>query len=794
MKQRSLFLCISLLVALSLLADDPAYRVTNSTLSASGAGPAISLVGLALDYHRLAFYPVGTISSCSVKLEQSVNGVSGWTDLIAATTCTTAGISSLANAIPQYVRVNATFSGGGTLRLAVLNYRGNPETTGGGGSGGTVDQGTPGASAWLVDGSGVTQPVSASSLPLPSGAATESTLSGIKTGTDKIPASPATDRSTAAAPFSARLSDGSAFYKATTPSDTQPISAASLPLPTGAALDATISTMSGKLPAALDGSGFLKTHEQGTSAVSAASLPLPSGASTAAKQPALGTAGAASSDVITVQGIASMTPILIDGTAGTQPVSAAALPLPSGAATSAKQPALGTAGSASADVVTVQGVASMTALKVDGSASTQPVSGTVAATESGTWTVQPGNTANTTAWKVDGSAVTQPVSGTVTANAGTNLNTSALALESGGNLATVASTVRAEDSISADADKGLTVFAVRKATPANTSGTDGDYEALQISAGRLWTSTTIDAALPSGSNVIGHTIADSGSTTAVTGNVTVIQGTGTNLHTVSDSGTITTVSTVTNLSQLGGVAVAMNTGTRSTGTQRVTIATDDVVPASQSGTWTVQPGNTANTTAWLTKLDQTTTNNDVDVASIVPGTGATNQGKAEDAAHTTGDVGIAELWVRKDNATQNTNADSDYTNPSADAYGAIFARSDHPNRIRCTVNASTATILTAMGGSCATPGAGLSLYITDIHFSTSAAAGTAADSFPTLKYGTGGTCGSGTVIFWGALTGANTTVVDDLTTPIKIPANNEVCFMMSTAGTKNVVLTGYIAP
>ena len=39
---------------------------------------------------------------------------------------------------------------------------------------------------------------------------------------------------------------------------------------------------------------------------------------------------------------------------------------------------------------------------------------------------------------VDGSGVTQPVSGTVTANAGTNLNTSALALEAGGNLATIA--------------------------------------------------------------------------------------------------------------------------------------------------------------------------------------------------------------------------------------------------------------------------------------------------------------------------------------------------------------------
>jgi hypothetical protein len=158
----------------------------------------------------------------------------------------------------------------------------------------------------------------------------------------------------------------------------------------------------------------------GTFAISAATLPLPSGASTSAKQPALGTAGTASSDVLTVQGIASMTALKVDGSAVTQPVSgtvavtgtfwqatqpvsgtvtanagtgtfaisAAALPLPSGAATSAKQPALGTAGSASSDVLTVQGVASMTALKVDGSAVTQPVSGTVTANAgSGTFAI-----------------------------------------------------------------------------------------------------------------------------------------------------------------------------------------------------------------------------------------------------------------------------------------------------------------------------------------------------------------------------------------------------------------------
>lgn len=42
--------------------------------------------------------------------------------------------------------------------------------------------------------------------------------------------------------------------------------------------------------------------------------------------------------------------------------------------------------------------------------------------------------------------------------------------------------------------------------------------------------------------------------------------------------TVTTVSTVTNLSQLGGTAISMNSGTRDAGTQRITIATNDVVP------------------------------------------------------------------------------------------------------------------------------------------------------------------------------------------------------------------------
>lgn len=80
----------------------------------------------------------------------------------------------------------------------------------------------------------------------------------------------------------------------------------------------------------------------GTTAVSASALPLPAGAATAAKQPAIGTAGSASVDVLTVQGRASMTPLLVDPSGVTSPVSAASLPLPAGASTSANQTTINT--------------------------------------------------------------------------------------------------------------------------------------------------------------------------------------------------------------------------------------------------------------------------------------------------------------------------------------------------------------------------------------------------------------------------------------------------------------------
>lgn len=63
--------------------------------------------------------------------------------------------------------------------------------------------------------------------------------------------------------------------------------------------------------------------------------------------------------------------------------------------------------------------------------------------------------------------------------------------------------VLAEDAAHSSGDPGVQILAVRKGTPANVSNTDGDYEPLQVSAGRLWTSAVIDTALPAGSNTIG---------------------------------------------------------------------------------------------------------------------------------------------------------------------------------------------------------------------------------------------------------------------------------------------------
>lgn len=105
---------------------------------------------------------------------------------------------------------------------------------------------------------------------------------------------------------------------------------------------------------------------------------------------------------------------------------------------------VGTAGTGSAAVLTVQGNASGTAIPV--SMASVP---SHAVTNAGTFAVQ-----------VDGSAL------------------SALQL--------IDNIVQTEDTASASGDSGVVTLAKRADAPATTSGTDGDYEPLQVSGGLLW--------------------------------------------------------------------------------------------------------------------------------------------------------------------------------------------------------------------------------------------------------------------------------------------------------------------
>lgn len=58
--------------------------------------------------------------------------------------------------------------------------------------------------------------------------------------------------------------------------------------------------------------------------------------------------------------------------------------------------------------------------------------------------------------------------------------------------------------------------------------------------------------------------------------------------------------------------------------------------------------------------------------SVVPGTGATNLGKAEDAAHSSGDTGMFSLGVRNDTLADTTNTTGDYSQLSTDIKGRVM--------------------------------------------------------------------------------------------------------------------------
>jgi len=102
---------------------------------------------------------------------------------------------------------------------------------------------------------------------------------------------------------------------------------------------------------------------------------------------------------------------------------------------------------------------------------------------------------------VDDNGGSLTVDGTVTANAGTNLNTSALALETGGNLASAVTALQIMDDWDESDRAKVNII-------AGQSGVEGGTGVVSATTQRVTLAT--DVALPAGTNAIGKLAANSG--------------------------------------------------------------------------------------------------------------------------------------------------------------------------------------------------------------------------------------------------------------------------------------------
>lgn len=97
-----------------------------------------------------------------------------------------------------------------------------------------------------------------------------------------------------------------------------------------------------------------------------------------------------------------------------------------------------------------------------------------------------------------------------------------------------------------------------------------------------------------------------------------------------------------NIADIAGTAASVNNGTSDTGTLRVTVASDSTGNIATIGT------------------------------SVTPGIAAANLGKAEDAAHSSGDTGVMSLAVRNDTPTALAGTTLDYIPLTTDVLGKLW--------------------------------------------------------------------------------------------------------------------------
>ena len=240
--------------------------------------------------------------------------------------------------------------------------------------------------------------------------------------------------------------------------------------------------------------------------------------------------------------------------------------------------------------------------------------------------------------------------------------------ETGRQLDIVAGAEYAEDAAHTSADTGNFILGVRNDTLAALGGTDGDYVPFQMnSSGALFVDIADGGQL--------DTIIDTLETT-----LTAIE---------TDAAAIEVLLTAANVDHAANEAllttIDADTGAIKTAVEIIDNAISgsemqvDVVAisAQSDGTYIGDIKFGESLPAGSAAIGKLAANSgvdigDVDVTSIVPGTGATNLGKAEDAAHSSGDVGVMSLAVRNDDVAALGGADGDYAPLQVNAAGSLY--------------------------------------------------------------------------------------------------------------------------
>lgn len=179
----------------------------------------------------------------------------------------------------------------------------------------------------------------------------------------------------------------------------------------------------------------------------------------------------------------------------------------------------------------------------------------------------------------------------------------------------------------------------------------------------------------------------------------------------------------TTLNQVAGVAISTGNGVSGTGVLRVAQVSDGTGVIATVGAVTAITNALPAGTNAIGKLaaNSGVTIGDVNIISNIPGTGALNLGKAEDAPHTSGDVGVMALAVRNDNGTVLAGSDGDYLPMTTDSSGAL--RVD----INGTISTNNSTTSVLAGGATFTGTSDETLIYNEIRVSVIASHASASD-------------------------------------------------------------------